>query len=102
MLERRLTPLMRREAVTRNHFFERTRTGVERRADFFADSDANVALDVLRLALQRADAIRERADAEAFKIYDVLEADNAIHEYVVFCEFGEDPALERRTGTLAG
>jgi hypothetical protein len=45
--------------------------------------------------LQRADAIRERADAEAFKVYDVLEADNAVQEYVVFCEFGQDPALEK-------
>ncbi len=92
LLESRLKPLIRSESVTRNHFFGRTKTGVPRTAEFFANSGANVALDTLRLALQDADEIRRRADAEAFKVYDVLGADETVRQYVVFCEFGQKGA----------
>lgn len=95
LLERRLTPLLRSEAISRNHFFNHSRTGVPRKADFFANSGANVALDVVKLAITRADEIRLRSDAEAFKVYDVLEADdNDVNDYFVFCEFAENQELE--------
>lgn len=87
-VERRLASLLKQEAVSRNHFFGTSRTGVPRRADFFANSGANVALDVVRLALRRAQEIRLRADAEAFKVYDVLNAENSVRKYFVLCEFG--------------
>lgn len=92
-MERRLKRQIATEAVARNHFFGRSKTGVPRKADFFANSGNNVALDVIRLAIRRADEIRIRADAEAFKVYDVLEA-NSVADYFVFCEFGSDRALE--------
>src|SRR4051812_20292711 len=40
IMERRLKPLLAREAVSRNHFFGRSKTGVRRKADFFANSGA--------------------------------------------------------------
>jgi DUF3037 family protein len=94
LLERRLKPLIRSENVTRNHFFSHTRTGVPRKADFYANTGAEVALDYIRLALHRADEIRLRADAEAFKVYDILAADPSVREYVVFCEFRDDRELD--------
>jgi hypothetical protein len=92
-LERRLKPMIQAETVYRNHFFGETKTGVPRMADFFANSTNNVALDVVRLAVSRADEVRQRADAEAFKVYDVLEADSVVREYVVLCEFAPDKQL---------
>ena len=88
-MDRRLTPLIQNEKVARNHFFGQTKSGVRRAADFFANSGANVALDVVRLALQNADNIKLRADAEAFKVYDVLEAESDVNDYVVYCDFSE-------------
>ena len=61
--------------------------------DFYANSRANVALDVVNLALVRADEIRLRADAEAFKIWDLL-ADGDLNEYLVYCEFPPDDKPE--------
>ena len=87
VMERRLTRFIQNDTVARNHFFGQTKSGVRRAADFFANSGANVALDVVRLALQNADNIKLRADAEAFKIYDVLEADSGVNSYVVYCDF---------------
>jgi hypothetical protein len=89
-LERQLKPLLRDNVVAKNHFFAESRTGVPRVVDFFANSGANVALDVLRLSIASADLIRVRSDAEAFKIMDVRERNN-LSEYVVFCEFSETP-----------
>jgi hypothetical protein len=51
-LEREFKPLLTSRLMVQNHPFKSTRTGVRRRADFFADSYANVALDVLRLNLR--------------------------------------------------
>lgn len=51
-------------------------------------------LDLLRgLAVSRADEIRQRADAEAFKVYDVLTADTVVKDYVVLCGFAQDKQL---------
>lgn len=88
LVERGLRLLVRTQRVSRNHFFPDTKTGVQRRADFFANSAANVALDVLGLTLKRADNVREKADAEAMKVYDVLGGPAPPSEYVVFCDFG--------------
>lgn len=92
LLERRLKPRIRADTVTRNHFFEKSKSGVPRKADFFVNSGANVALDTLRLAIQRADEIRRRADAEAFKVYDVQQVDRDV-SFFVFCQFGQDDDL---------
>lgn len=82
--ERRLAPLIRQHLVHTRYPFSRSRSGVPRVADFFANSSANVALDTLNLAIQRADEITRRADAEAFKIEDVRAANKV--RYVVYCE----------------
>jgi hypothetical protein len=91
-LERRLEPLIERHVVVANHVFERTRTGVPRRVDFFANSGANVAVDTLRLNLKRADEIRLRADAQAYKISDITEKQRGL-TYMVLATFGEDEDL---------
>jgi hypothetical protein len=92
-LERELRPYVERQAISRHHTFIAPRTGVTRSVDFYANSRANVALDVVNLALVRADEIRLRADAEAFKIWDLL-ADGDLNEYLVYCEFPPDDKPE--------
>jgi hypothetical protein len=90
-LDRKLKPLVTRGAVARNHFFSASRTGVPRNVDFFANSRVNTALDVVALDIKKADDIRKRADAEAFKVYDIVER-NAVR-YVVYCVFSDDSRL---------
>jgi hypothetical protein len=90
LVERGLRSLLQTQAVSRNHFFSDTRTGVSRRADFYANSTANIALDVLGLSLRKADNVRQKADAEAMKVYDVLGGPLPPSRYVVFCDFGSD------------
>lgn len=89
-----LKPLIRANAVSRGYAFSATKTGVNRHVDFFANSGANVALDVLQLAVTKADEIRERADAEAYKVYDVLGGEADVNNYLVYCQFAEDRQLE--------
>ena len=85
-MARRLKPLLDDQAISRDYVFGGTKTGVHRSADFFANSGANVALDVVRLALKKADEIRLRADAEANKVFDVLEGESPVRDYVVYCQ----------------
>lgn len=90
----RLRPLIRTHAVSRGYPLRSTRTGVSRHVDFFANSGANVALDVLQLAVTKAEEIRQRADAEAYKVYDVLGGGGAVNDYLVYCQFADDRQLE--------
>jgi hypothetical protein len=60
---------------------------------FFANSGANVALDAVSLAVKDAETIRLRADAEAYKVVDILE-ENEIR-FLVYCEFHRDPELHQ-------
>lgn len=85
-LEKLLRPLLKARRVSRDYAFTDTGTGVKRSADFFANSGANVALDVMKLALKDAGQIRQRADAEAFKVSDVLKGTDSVNRYLVFCE----------------
>lgn len=89
LLERQLRPLLVQHRVTRNYPIHLTRSKVPRSVEFFANSGANVAVDTLRLNLKRADDIRLRADAQAFKVEDV--GDKNVSRYVVLCEFSEEP-----------
>jgi hypothetical protein len=91
-LASRLLPWIKTNAISRNAL-TKTRTGVDRYVDFFANSGANVALDVLQLAVTKADDIRRRADAEAFKIYDVR-GGSGVNDYLVYCQFATDRKLE--------
>lgn len=92
-IEQRLKPLLRQGRVERHHFFKSSGTGIGRAVDFFANHDANTALDVVRLAIKKADDIQNRADAEAFKVYDIRRGNDDIR-FVVYCDFSQDSALE--------
>jgi hypothetical protein len=85
-MERRIKPLLETEKVSRDYVLPSTRTGVRRSADFFANSGANVALDVVKLALKESRRIRERADAEAFKVSDILNGSSDVNSYFVYCQ----------------
>jgi hypothetical protein len=63
--------------------------------DYFANSNVNVALDLLKLALRRPDEILLRADAEANKIGDIG-AHNDVTS-VVFCTVSTDTAVADAT-----
>lgn len=88
-----LRPLIKSNEVSRAYALKATRTGVNRYVDFFANSGANVALDVLQLAVSQADLIRERADAEAFKVYDVR-GGGGVNDYLVYCQLAQDRQLD--------
>lgn len=92
MLERRFRPFIDRHAIERNQPMTGSRTGLPRQVHFFVNSGANVALDVLQLALQRADDIRLRADAEAFKIFDLKGGEGL--NYGVYCAFSDKQELQ--------
>lgn len=87
----RLKPLVRSKAVTRAYQVK-AKSGLDRHVDYFANSGANVALDVLQLAITEADKIRERADAKGMKVLDLLDGQE-VKDYVVFCRFAEDRQL---------
>ena len=90
-LERSLRPLLLSQRVVADYTFPTSRSGVARRVDYFANSGANVALDVIKLALKSADEVMRRADAEAFKIEDIRDANQI--EVVVFCTTSNDEAI---------
>jgi hypothetical protein len=92
-LARFLRPLLQRRAISRNHVFRESRTGIPRRVDFFANSKANVGLDALRLNLKSADQILERTDAEAFKIEDITSKNKV--GFFVYCDFSQAEKLRR-------
>jgi hypothetical protein len=70
-LAKSIGPLIRSGSVRQDHLFQKTRTGVPRRVDFFANSGRNLAVDRVIFDLKRADEIRLRADAEAYKATDI-------------------------------
>jgi hypothetical protein len=94
-LERTLEPFVRSQHVIRDYAFPRSRTGIARRVDYFANHGANVALDFLKLALRRPEEIRLRADAEANKIGDIS-ATNDVHP-VVFCAVSDEETVRAAT-----
>jgi hypothetical protein len=83
ILERLLKPWMRQGKVVRRYLIPQSRSGVPRSVDFFINGGRNVAIDALNLNLKRAREIVERADAEANKIRDVLEAGGGLR-FIVF------------------
>jgi hypothetical protein len=90
-LERRLKVYLKRGLVEKNHSFSSSRSGVARAVDFFANTRINTALDVLKLDLKRADDIRNRADAEAFKVYDITRENDV--RFAVYCDLSDDRSL---------
>lgn len=84
-LEKDLQTPLRRGAVARHHFFETSRTGLPRAVDFYANSSCSTALDAVQLDIENVDQIVLRADAEAFKVEDIV-AKNDVR-FVVYCAF---------------
>ncbi len=91
-LAEELKVLLRNQAVGSNYLFPRSRSGIERSADYFVNHGSNVALDALKLSLRRADQILQRADAEAFKIWDIKQENPGL-EYYVFCDMAPDEEM---------
>lgn len=90
-MAKHLKPLLEQGRVERHHFFKSSGTGIGRAVDFFANSGANTALDVVKLALKEAKEIQSRADAEAFKVYDIRRENDI--RFVVYCDFSLDRSL---------
>lgn len=88
----RLKPLIRSHKVSRAYQIK-AKSGLDRHVDFFANSGANVALDVLQLAITKAEDIRERADAKGMKVLDLL-GGSEVKDYLVYCQFADDRQLE--------
>lgn len=100
VFERRWRELIRNNVIAQDYAFEATASGQPRSVQFFANSGANVALDTLDLALKRASAIQDRADAEAMKILDIRQKNGAVR-FVTYCVFPAEPALdEARQGAI--
>lgn len=91
-LAKRFTPLINQKVIERDHVFAASKSGAPRSVDFFANSSANVVLDVLRLNIGEAKEIRLRADAEAYKIVDVTSTNDV--DYMVLCDFRRDAVLQ--------
>ncbi len=71
--------------IARDHLFGTTKSGNPRKVDFFANSGTNVAVDVLALAVKEAKDIQQRADAEAYKVEDVIHRHNDVR-FLVHCD----------------
>lgn len=82
-LHRGLKPLIEDHKISRHYVIEAPRTQVPRSVDFYANHGSNVALDILNLALAKADDVRGRADQEAFKVWDLLESEQVTTFYVL-------------------
>jgi hypothetical protein len=92
-LDRRLRPFIVSRRVHPRHVFERSRSGVPRSVDFFANSGGNLALDTVRLAISTGAEIAHRADAEAFKVEDIRLGNPQV-QFVVYCHFSMETDLE--------
>jgi hypothetical protein len=102
LVERRLRPLIRARRVIAGYAVPSSRTGIPRSVDFYANSGANIALDMVKLAMRSADEIIRGADAEAFKIEDVVsQISDLLNRYVVLCEFSADKSFRSRTSRRA-
>lgn len=92
LLESRIRHALLDHSVKRDVAYRGSRSGIVRTVEFYANSGANTALDTLKLDLKRADEIRRRADAQAYKVVDLKV--NEISRYVVLCSLSTDPKLQ--------
>jgi hypothetical protein len=83
-LKRHFAVYMKQNLIYEDYAFERSQSGAERHAQFFANSATNMAIDALNLSLTRPYDIVQRADAQAFKVEDILKADHGLR-YLVCC-----------------
>ncbi len=90
---RRLRPLIYRRLIYQDYVLQSQRTGLPWAVDFFANSGKNLVLDTLALATHKADQIRQRAAAEAFKLDDIGIGGSVVPRCYVFCSFLPDEEL---------
>jgi len=93
VLEQRLRPLVRTGMVEPHRLFTASWTGRTRAVDYYANSHLNTALDVLKLNVRDADEVGRRADAEAFKVYDIRRENDV--RFVVYCDLPLDRELDK-------
>lgn len=102
-LASQLKPLLDQKRVVQGHSFRGRRTGMPRSVDFFANSGANIAIDVLQLDVQQANTIIDRVDAQAYKLLD-WDRDETIKQFVVYCHLSNEEQFvelnHRVVGTL--
>jgi hypothetical protein len=89
---KQLRPLILQGLVQPNYAFSKSRSGIPRTVDFFANSTTNVAIDAVCLALRSANEIQLRADAEAFKVEDIR-ADSPVG-FITYCQITDDPEMQ--------
>jgi len=90
-IEQVVVRLVGKDIVKHNYSLATSKSGRLRTVDFYANHGANLALDVVRLSYKQKAKILEKADAEAYKVVDIM----ALHDlrYIVYCEFSQDEAF---------
>ncbi len=100
-LDQRLAPLIGTGRVRKDYEVHGGRSGLPRHIDYFVDSAANVGLDTLRLDRGGEETLLGKADAEAFKIVDVLNS-RKLSVYYVYCSLKDDPKWNQFNNDLRG
>ncbi len=90
-IEQIVVRLVGKDIVKHNYSLATSKSGRLRTVDFYANHSANLALDVVRLSYKQKGKILEKADAEAYKVVDIM----ALHKlhYIVYCDFSRDEAF---------
>lgn len=83
-IEAQIRPLLKSRHIMPKHPFEVSRSGVMRSVDFYVNSNASVAVDAIKLAIKNVKDIRVRADAQAYKIVDLMEFNRL--DFLVYCQ----------------
>lgn len=91
-IDRHFQKWIERDLIRRNYVFESSRSGSRYVTQFLANSGTNIAFDTLKLDLKRDQAIRDRAAAEAWKIWDLSEHYEI--RYIVHLQTSNDNRLE--------
>src|SRR5258708_6500732 len=93
LLERSFRIYVRQHKITPNYTFTQSVSGVPREVAFYANSGANIALDVVNLIARKHNTIVRDADAEAFKIEDIRKANQVTCH--VYCSLADDETHAR-------
>lgn len=93
LLHRTFKPLVQAHKLTQQYPFPLSKSGVPRYAHFFANSGMNVAIDAVTMSASKPAGIRQAADAEAFKIEDVMRVNQEVRSYLIYCPFVDKPEL---------
>jgi hypothetical protein len=84
---RRFRPLIERRIVRPDVTLLHTASNIAREVNFYANTGRNVAFDIVNLDLADFRAARERVDAQAGKIHDLLGGDD-VGQYLIYFDVG--------------